>query len=67
MVWTKIKYEKLQRAITQKYESKSYGTCVLHFPSMRYIYILSFKLVSLIALEIWPAGQKLSMKKYKGQ
>ena len=55
MLRTKFKNE--QRAKLQKNEALSYGSCVLHFSSMRSIYLWSFMLMPCIVLKLC-SGQK---------
>ena len=64
---TKVKYENKQRAITKKKKAnKSYGSCALHSPLMRYIYPQNFITLASIVLEIC-SGKNSSMKINKGQ
>ena len=62
---TKIKYESKQKAVTKKKGNKSYGSCALHSPLMRFIHPQNFITLASIVLEIC-SGQNSSMKISKG-
>jgi len=68
MLWTKFKYEKWTKTNNSKSIILwvSYGSCALHFYSMRSIYLWSNMLMPCIVLKLC-SGQNSRMKINKGQ
>ena len=66
MLWTKFKYKKKQRAITQKLSKQELWSYALRSPLMRSIHPQNFITLASIVLEIC-SGQNSSMKINEGQ
>ena len=63
---TRKRYENFKKPKFRSYISKSYGSCALHFSSMRSIYLWSFKLIPLILLSKYGPDKKKVWKISKG-